>query len=110
MMKIALSKLVADLPEIYQPIYSHEELSINVSRQCADRLEKIMTIHDALKGVLGRPLRVLDLGRAQGFIGLSLSARGAVVRGVDFLDKNIAVCKACSWNSLASTQLFKSPV
>jgi len=92
-MDFSLSQLIADLPEIYQPVYGHPELSTNVSRQCTDRLEKIAQVHDALQGLLGRSLRVLDLGCAQGFFSLSLAARGAVVHGVDFLEKNITACK-----------------
>lgn len=89
-----VSRLVSDLPEIYQAIYGHPELSERVSRPCQDRLEKIIQVYDALKKLLGRPLRVLDLGCAQGFFCFSLSERGATVHGVDFLDKNIAVCNA----------------
>ena len=89
-----LPQLISDLPEIYQPVYGHPELSTHVSRQCTDRLEKITQVYDALQGLLGRPLRVLDLGCAQGFFSLSLANRGAIVHGVDFLDKNVAVCKA----------------
>jgi O-antigen chain-terminating methyltransferase len=37
---------------------------------------------------------VLDLGCAQGFFSHSLSQLGARVHGVDFLEANIAVCKA----------------
>lgn len=92
-MDFSLPQLISDLPEIYQPVYGHPELSTNVSRQCADRLEKIAQVYDALQGLLGRSLRVLDLGCAQGFFSLSLAARGAIVHGVDFLDKNITACK-----------------
>lgn len=93
-MSSSLPQLVSDLPEIYQPVYGHPELSTNVSRQCADRRERINQVHDALQGFLGRPLRVLDLGCAQGFFSLSLAERGAIVHGVDYLDKNITVCEA----------------
>ena len=96
MKDILLPQLISDLPEIYQPVYGHPELSTHVSRQCTDRLEKIIQVHDALQRLLGRPLRVLDLGCAQGYFSLSLAERGAIVRGVDFLDKNIAVCRALS--------------
>ncbi len=89
-----LSPLIADLPEIYQPVFGHPGLSTHVSRQCTDRLENIAAVHDALQGLLGRPLRVLDLGCAQGFFSLSLAERCGIVHGVDYLDKNIAVCKA----------------
>lgn len=89
-----IKKLVSDLPEIYQPIYGHPELSDQVSRPCFDRLERIARIHDALQRQLGRPLNVLDLGCAQGYFSLSLAERGATVHGVDYLDRNVAVCNA----------------
>lgn len=89
-----IEQLVAELPEVYQPIYGHSDFSDHASRPCADRLEVIGGIYDALQALLGRPLKVLDLGCAQGYFSLSLASRGAVVRGVDFLDKNIAVCMA----------------
>ncbi|MFL1490568.1 methyltransferase domain-containing protein [Pseudomonas antarctica] len=88
--------LVSELPEIYQPIFGHSDLSDHVSRPCADRLDVIVGIYEALQAHLGRPLRVLDLGCAQGYFSLSLASRGASVRGVDFLDKNVAVCAALS--------------
>lgn len=89
-----IKKLVAELPEVYQPIYGHPELSARVSRSCVDRLVDIARVHDAMQALLGRPIRVLDLGCAQGYFSLNLAARGAIVTGVDFLDKNIAVCNA----------------
>lgn len=89
-----IEKLVSDLPEIYQPIYGHPELSGRVSRPCLDRLERITGIYDAMQRKLGRRLKVLDLGCAQGYFSLSLAERGACVHGIDYLDKNIAVCKA----------------
>lgn len=93
-MSQTLLQLVSDLPEIYQTIYGHPDIAQDTSRACFDRLEKIAEVHDALAARLGRPLRVLDLGCAQGFFSLSLAARGAQVHGVDFLDKNIWVCQA----------------
>lgn len=89
-----LQDLVADLPEIYQAIYGHPDIAQDTSRACVDRLERIAEVHDALAAQLGRPLRVLDMGCAQGFFSLSLAARGAEVHGVDFLDKNVRVCQA----------------
>ena len=94
MTKSLISSLISDLPEIYQSVYGHPELSTAVSRQCTDRLNDIAQVHDSLQYLQGRQLRVLDLGCAQGFFSLSLAARGATVHGVDFLDKNIAVCNA----------------
>ena len=89
-----IKKLVSNLPEVYQPIYGHPELSDKVSRTCSDRLEHIARIHDALSQQLGRPLKVLDLGCAQGFFSLGLASRGATVHGVDYLDENVKVCQA----------------
>ncbi|MBT0624248.1 MULTISPECIES: methyltransferase domain-containing protein [Pseudomonas] len=91
-----IEQLVADLPEVYQPIFGHSDLSDHVSRPCADRLDVIVGIYEALQAHLGRPLKVLDLGCAQGYFSLSLASRGASVRGVDFLDKNVDVCSALS--------------
>lgn len=89
-----ITSLVADLPEVYQPIHGHPNLSGQVSRTCQDRLEHIARIHDAIQRLLGRPLKVLDLGCAQGYFSLNLAERGSTVHGVDYLDKNVAVCNA----------------
>jgi len=89
-----LHALVEALPERYQPIYGHPELSHSVSRACADRLGDLVVVHDALAAELGRPLRVLDLGCAQGFFSLNLAARGSLVVGLDFAPANVAVCQA----------------
>ncbi|MDA5343713.1 methyltransferase domain-containing protein [Stenotrophomonas maltophilia] len=89
-----IGALVAALPEKYQPIYAHPELSDGSSRGCEDRLILIRECARQLSTVLGRPLRVLDLGCAQGFFSLSLAAEGHSARGVDFLDLNVNVCNA----------------
>lgn len=89
-----IEHLVNDLPEVYQPVFGHPQLSTAASRPCADRLQQIEQIYMALEKLLDRPLKVLDLGCAQGFFSLSLAQRGAKVHGVDYLDKNIALCRA----------------
>ncbi len=90
----SLAQKVMALPEIYQPIFAHPEFSSQALRSCEDRLESIMQIYEPLQAKLGRPLRVLDLGCAQGYFSLSLAQKGAKVVGVDFLDANIVLCKA----------------
>lgn len=90
----SIELLVAALPEKYQPIFGHPELSEGSSRGCEDRLELILATAQRLQKALGRPLRVLDLGCAQGFFSLNLAAAGHSVRGVDFLDRNVFVCQA----------------
>ena len=89
-----LQSLVDALPELYQPIYGHAELSTAVSRNCDDRLHDIRLAYVALETRIGRPLRVLDLGCAQGYFSLTLAAMGATVVGVDYLGANVAVCRA----------------
>jgi glycosyltransferase involved in cell wall biosynthesis/SAM-dependent methyltransferase len=89
-----IDQLVKGLPEVYQPIFGYPQLSTAASRPCADRLNQIEKIYYALEKLLKRPLKVLDLGCAQGFFSLSLAQRGAVVHGVDYLEQNIALCKA----------------
>lgn len=88
-----IEALVAALPEKYQPIYGMPGLSDGSSRSCEDRLGRIQEIASALEAELGRPLRVLDLGSAQGFFSLNLAARGYSVRGIDFLQQNVDVCR-----------------
>lgn len=84
---------VEKLPEVYQPIYGHPEFTLRASRACDDRLAAILRCYDALAELLGRPLKVLDLGCAQGYFGFSLAARGAQVHGVDQLEANIELCR-----------------
>ncbi|GAB2940895.1 methyltransferase domain-containing protein [Hafnia psychrotolerans] len=93
-MKKRIETLVNELPEIYQTIYGYSELSTAVSRECHDRLVEIEIVYTALENKLGRPLRVLDFGCAQGFFCFSLAKRGASVVGVDFQKENIDLCNA----------------
>lgn len=88
-----LTGLVARLPEMYQPLYGHPELSGQVSRRCDDRLAHLTAVYRALSTAAGRPLRVLDLGCAQGYFSLHLAALGASVCGVEMLPVNVAVCE-----------------
>lgn len=99
--------LVAALPEKYQPIFAHPELSDGSSRGCEDRLVLIRECARQLQTALGRPLRVLDLGCAQGFFSLSLAAEGHRVHGVDFLDLNVDVCKALARQNPAFEATFE---
>lgn len=96
-----LADLVSRLPEIYQPIYGHPDLSGQPSRPSLDRWKEILRVHDALAERLGRPVRVLDLGCSQGFFSLSLAEAGAIVHGMDYNEANIAVCRALATENLA---------
>ena len=88
----SIEALVAQLPEIYQPIYGHPELANKVSRSCNDRLQTIRPVLEDIARLYGRPLRLLDLGCAQGYFTLSLADLCEVARGIDLLPENIAVC------------------
>ena len=89
-----ISELVRALPEVYQSIYGHQEFDGSAARACEDRLVSLIAIHDRLRASLGRPVRVLDLGCAQGYFSIALATRGAIVAGVDFSAENIALCQA----------------
>jgi O-antigen chain-terminating bifunctional methyltransferase/kinase len=89
-----LADLVAKLPEVYQPVYGHPDLSVAAVRACEDRLAGISAVYDALSDHLGRALRVLDLGCAQGYFSFQLAARGARVTGVDSDRPSIDLCDA----------------
>jgi O-antigen chain-terminating methyltransferase len=89
---IETCQLVSFLPEMYQPIFGHSDLSANALRASDDRLAYITEAYLALGKELGRPLRVLDLGCAQGYIALHVAALGAKVHGVEGLFINYAVC------------------
>lgn len=103
---MTLDLLVRALPELYQPIFGHPELSVGASRDSQDRLAQIAGVYKALEARLGRRLRVLDLGCAQGFFSHSLAAMGAEVRGIDALDANIAVCRAIAQENLGGVASF----
>lgn len=97
--KVDLNVLVKQLPERYQPIYGHPEFSDKTTRVCDDRLEFITTIYRSLERKLNRPLRVLDLGCAQGFFCFNLARLGATVHGVDLVSANIDVCEKIKENN-----------
>lgn len=101
-----INTLVEQLPEVYQPIYLHPELSNQVSRACEDRLALIKKIYETLCANTGRPLKVLDIGCAQGYFSLNLAQLGAHVHGIDFLDANIRVCQALAKEAGLTNQVI----
>lgn len=88
-----LSALVEALPEFYQPIYNHSEWDDKPLRDCKDRLSVVKKIYDDLSRELQRPLRVLELGCAQGFFSLNVAEWGGILTGIDFSEPNILLCK-----------------
>lgn len=87
-----ITAAVQALPEIYQPIFGYELQGAAPSRKCEDRLADVKKIYDLLSAELGRPLRVLDLGCAQGYFSLYAAKWGGVVTGLDFQAANINLC------------------
>lgn len=104
---MTLKLLVEALPEAYQPIYGHPEFDTLASRPCQDRLQRINLIHDQLSIQLGRPLKVLDLGCAQGYFSLHLAERGATLIGIDRLDANIKLCQHLAATHPGLSALFR---
>jgi O-antigen chain-terminating bifunctional methyltransferase/kinase len=103
-----LKQLVTKLPEQYQPIYGFETHFSGPSRISDDRLAVVMRVYDGLANRLGRPIRVLDMGCAQGYFSLALAARGAVVTGWDYNAENVDVCNQLATETLdTETQRVK---
>lgn len=67
---------VQAIPYLYQPIFGYQILGAKPIRNCEDRLADVKKIYDLLSAELGRPLRVLDLGCAQGFFSLNAAKWG----------------------------------
>lgn len=86
-----LKTLVSELPEIYQTIFGHPEWDGDAARDCNQRLDLITEQYDNLSRVLGRQLKVLDLGCAQGFFSLSLAAK-ARLSSVLISSRKILTC------------------
>ncbi|MGC1000949.1 class I SAM-dependent methyltransferase, partial [Pantoea agglomerans] len=77
------------------------------SRSCLDRLEKISSVYNYISEEKGRPLKVLDLGCAQGFFSLNLAELGAIVTAIDYSQPNIDVCnKLASENNNLKVEFF----
>lgn len=104
---MSLPKLVAALPEVYQPIYGHAEFDAHASRSCDERLGAVLAAYRSLAEHLGRPLRILDLGCAQGFFSFNLAAHGASVTGIDRVPENIALCRALAAEHPALNASFR---
>lgn len=86
-----IRRLVSALPEIYQPIYSYPEFDEASSRRSEDRLRPII---ETIQDYPSRPVRVLDLGCAQGYFAFKLDELGFEVTAVDSLRQNIELCRA----------------
>ena len=88
-----LLELVASLPEVYQPIYGHEDLESSRSAE-TPRIAALLETIELLSEQEGRHSRVLDLGSAQGYVGFRLAELGHHVTGIEYLEANVAVAEA----------------
>ena len=85
--------MVSQLPETYQPIYGHPALAS--SRVSDDsRVDYLVNLLTLLSAEYERPLRILDLGSAQGYVAFRLAERSHHVTGIDYLPINVAVSEA----------------
>ncbi len=88
-----LDELISQLPELYQPVYGRA--SDGTSRSAdSPRTAHILSIIDLVEAHFGRPLRILDLGSAQGYYCFLAAERHHHATGVDYLPINIAVSRA----------------
>jgi O-antigen chain-terminating methyltransferase len=86
-----------DLPEAYQPAWGLAESTSKARRQCEDRFAVVLEAVAAFPA--DRPLRILDVGCAQGYFSLGLQSglrgrgRAVEVIGVDSLEDNVRFCR-----------------
>jgi O-antigen chain-terminating methyltransferase len=88
-----ITKLLAELPEIYQPIYGHPEITASRSAD-SHRIDLLTNVIREVSTSVGRPLRILDLGSSQGYVAFRLAELGHHVTGIDFLQQNVALARA----------------
>lgn len=87
-----LARLVADLPDTYQKIHGAPEYDARAMRDCDARWALLEGLLEAYpKG--GAPVRVLDVGCAQGYFALKAADRGCAVAGIDVSAPNVALCR-----------------
>jgi O-antigen chain-terminating bifunctional methyltransferase/kinase len=93
MSSTTLDELISQLPERYQPLYGLD--SENTSRAAdSPRTAQVLSMVDLVATHLGRPLRILDLGSAQGYNCFLAAERQHHVVGLDYLPINVAVSRA----------------
>lgn len=103
-----IEELVRQLPEVYQPIFGFPEFT--AERQFhLERINQCVAIADKLSEHYKRPLRILDLGCAQGYLSFSLASHNHKVVGIEYLRENYELCEALSRNqSSLDVQFFHS--
>jgi O-antigen chain-terminating methyltransferase len=97
--RASIRTLVEALPQIYQPIYKHPELTDgkSIQRICTDRKTTILQLIDLyLASAKKDQISVLDIGCSQGYFCFEIKeAFGdkVSITGVDLEQKNIDLCR-----------------
>jgi len=86
-----LTTLVAEVKELYQPIYGYEK-DFAYSRDSINRLKDLEEICSKLQTKLNRKLNILDVGCAQGFFSFNLAKYCKKVDAIDINQENINLC------------------
>ncbi len=106
-----INSLVEALPERYQPIFGFEDFTSEAERESSDRLAIVMNIANLLVKHLQRPIRVLDLGCAQGFFSLNLAGISESIVGIDYLDKNVELCTGLAeFNNFDHVKFYENDI
>ncbi|HEX4127569.1 MAG TPA: class I SAM-dependent methyltransferase [Acidimicrobiales bacterium] len=87
-----IATLIQALPEIYQPIFGHPDILASRSPD-DDRIDVLCRAVGQISSHLERPLQVLDLGSAQGYIAFRLAQLGHHVTGIDAVPENVALAR-----------------
>lgn len=88
-----LSASVDKLPELYQPIFGFPEFDARFARNSTERLGAVLKIAEALTHKLERPLRVLDVGAAQGYFSMHLAKAGATVTAIEHEPASVEIMR-----------------
>jgi O-antigen chain-terminating methyltransferase len=94
----SLADLLEALPEIYQPIFGHENIESSRTFQL-HRFQVVRQLADDIAKECGRKLRILDFGCAQGYLSILLAQDGHSVVGVDYEQRNVDVCEALTYEN-----------
>ena len=95
-----VAQLVSQLPQIYQLIYNHPDLTDEktVQRICVDREREIISLVEKYLSLTKKKYRtVLDIGCSQGYFCFKLKEHfgdKVQITGIDIDQKNIDLCNA----------------
>lgn len=88
-----IDALISELPELYQPIFGYPGHSASRPADL-DRTDAVVAAVTQIAIAVGHPLRILDLGSAQGYFSFIMAQAGHSVVGVDYLPANVRLATA----------------